>query len=97
MRLDASGEPCARKSVKHGADIGIAHDGDADRVLLCDETGTMIDGDDIMAIAARDMLEEGHRWQKTVVATVMSNDGLDAAIQAMRRETWCARRWATRT
>jgi phosphoglucosamine mutase len=63
-----------------GAHLGIAHDGDADRVLLCDETGTLIDGDDIMAIAALDMLAQGTLAEKTVVATVMSNAGLDAAI-----------------
>src|SRR5467141_1555545 len=64
------------------AHIGIAHDGDADRVLLCDETGAMIDGDDIMAICAQDMLAQGSLAQKTVVSTVMSNAGLDAAIKA---------------
>jgi phosphoglucosamine mutase len=63
-----------------GAHLGIAHDGDADRVLLCDETGTLIDGDDIMAIAALDMLAQGTLAAKTLVATVMSNAGLDAAI-----------------
>ena len=64
------------------ADIGIGHDGDADRVLLCDEAGTLIDGDDIMAIAALDMLEHETLSHKTLVATVMSNAGLEPAIQA---------------
>ena len=64
------------------ADVGIAHDGDADRVLLCDEHGALIDGDDIMAIAALDMLDQGTLAEKTLVATVMSNAGLDAAIKA---------------
>jgi phosphoglucosamine mutase len=64
------------------ADIGIAHDGDADRVLLCDEHGKLIDGDDIMAIAAIDMLAQGTLAEKTLVATVMSNAGLEAAISA---------------
>ena len=63
------------------ADIGIAHDGDADRVLLCEETGRLIDGDDIMVIAGLDLLAQGALAQKTVVATVMSNAGLDAAIK----------------
>jgi len=63
------------------ADVGIAHDGDADRVLLCDETGALIDGDDIMVIAGLDMLAQGALGQKTVVATVMSNAGLDAALK----------------
>ncbi len=64
------------------ADVGIAHDGDADRVLLCDEAGTLIDGDDIMVIAGLDMLEQGTLAQKTVVTTVMSNAGVEAAIKA---------------
>jgi len=63
------------------ADVGIAHDGDADRVLLCDETGQVIDGDDIMVIAGLDLLTQGALEQKTVVATVMSNAGLDSTIQ----------------
>jgi phosphoglucosamine mutase len=64
------------------ADLGIAHDGDADRVILCDEHGVLIDGDDIMAIAALDMLQHGTLAEKTLVATVMSNAGLPAAIHA---------------
>ncbi|MEK7782189.1 MAG: phosphoglucosamine mutase, partial [Verrucomicrobiota bacterium] len=64
------------------ADVGIAHDGDADRVILCDEHGELIDGDDIMAIAAIDMLAQGTLAEQTLVSTVMSNAGLDAAIKA---------------
>lgn len=75
-------EKLIRKVHEHRADIGIAHDGDADRVILCDETGTLIDGDDIMAIAALDLLSKGQLAEKTLVSTVMSNAGLDAAIQA---------------
>lgn len=72
---------CA-KVREYRADIGIAHDGDADRVLLCDEAGNLIDGDDIMAISALQMLSEGTLQKKTLVATVMSNAGLDVAIRA---------------
>jgi phosphoglucosamine mutase len=67
---------------EYRADLGIAHDGDADRVILCDENGVLIDGDDILAISGLQMLREGTLKKKTVVATVMSNAGLDAAIQA---------------
>ena len=67
---------------EHKAHIGIAHDGDADRVLLCDENGKLIDGDDIMAIAALDMLAEKTLAKKTLVATVMSNAGLETAIKS---------------
>jgi phosphoglucosamine mutase len=54
-----------------GADVGITHDGDADRVLLCDENGDIVDGDEILAME-----------QNTVVATVMSNFGLDETLAA---------------
>lgn len=70
-----------QKIWEHRADMGIAHDGDADRVLLSDEKGNLIDGDDIMAITALDLLSQGMLQDKTLVATIMSNAGLDAAIQ----------------
>ena len=65
-----------------GAQIGITHDGDADRVLLCDETGELVDGDEIMAIAAIDLLKRERLAQNTLVATIMSNFGLDEALHA---------------
>jgi phosphoglucosamine mutase len=71
-----------RKVVEHQAHLGIAHDGDADRVLLCDEKGRLIDGDDIMAIAALDMLAQNTLAGKTLIATVMSNAGLEPAIES---------------
>jgi phosphoglucosamine mutase len=70
------------KVAEHQAHLGIAHDGDADRVLLCDENGKLIDGDDIMAIAALEMLAEKTLAKKTLVSTVMSNAGLEAAIKS---------------
>jgi phosphoglucosamine mutase len=66
---------------EHRADLGIAHDGDADRVLLADETGQLIDGDDIMALAGLDMIAQGTLAEKTLVCTVMSNAGLEAVIK----------------
>ena len=75
-------EVMCRQVVEHKAHLGIAHDGDADRVLLCDEKGQLIDGDDIMAIAALEMLAQITRAEKTLVATVMSNAGLEAAIKS---------------
>ncbi|HEV2330846.1 MAG TPA: phosphoglucosamine mutase [Verrucomicrobiae bacterium] len=71
---------CA-KVIAHKAHLGIAHDGDADRVLLCDENGVLVDGDDIMAVAGTDMLARGTLAAKTLVATVMSNAGLEAAVK----------------
>lgn len=65
-----------------GAHVGVSHDGDADRVLLCDETGSVLDGDEIMAIAALAMIRAGTLHENTLVATVMSNAGLDEAIRA---------------
>ena len=62
------------------ADVGITHDGDADRVLLCDENGEIVDGDEILAIAALDLLKSGQLRDNTLVATVMSNFGLDEAL-----------------
>jgi phosphoglucosamine mutase len=64
------------------ADVGITHDGDADRVLLCDENGAIVDGDEILAIAAVDLLRRGQLRDKTLVATVMSNFSLDETITA---------------
>jgi phosphoglucosamine mutase len=63
------------------ADLGIAHDGDADRVLLCDEKGVLTDGDDIMVISALEMIARDELAKKTLVATVMSNAGLEVALK----------------
>lgn len=65
-----------------GAHVGISHDGDADRVLLADENGEVIDGDEILAIAGVDFLKQGKLANKKLVATVMSNCGLDEVIAA---------------
>ena len=70
-------ECMAQMVVKHKANLGIALDGDGDRVIFCDENGTVIDGDAIMAICAVDMLRKKTLTKKTLVATVMSNMGLD--------------------
>lgn len=66
---------------KQKADIGIALDGDADRVIFVDENGAEVDGDHIMAICAVDMCRENRLRENTVVATVMSNIGLDIALK----------------
>ncbi len=65
-----------------GAQVGITLDGDADRALLCDEKGELVDGDEIMAMAAIDFLKAGRLAQQTLVATVMSNFGLEEALLA---------------
>jgi phosphoglucosamine mutase len=66
---------------KHGAHVGIALDGDADRLVLCDEKGEVVDGDAVMALCATRMLGEGRLAKSTLVATVMSNIGLERAIR----------------
>jgi phosphoglucosamine mutase len=65
----------------HGADLGIALDGDADRVIFVDEYGNVVDGDKIMAICATDMIKKGTLKKNTLVGTVMSNMGLDIAMK----------------
>jgi phosphoglucosamine mutase len=65
---------------KHQADLGIALDGDADRVIFADEHGEVVDGDAIMALCARRMLERNELRKQTLVTTVMSNLGLERAI-----------------
>ncbi len=67
---------CA-KVVEHGADLGIALDGDADRVVMADENGELIDGDQILALIARSWAEAGLLQGGGIVATVMSNLGLE--------------------
>ena len=68
---------------KEGADIGISLDGDADRAIFSDERGNVVDGDQIMALCARD-LRKGNRLKKnTLVATVMSNLGLDLTLKKL--------------
>ncbi len=70
-------ERVARAVVEHGADIGIALDGDADRVIVSDEKGRILDGDQIMAICALDFMERGALPGNLLVATVMSNMALE--------------------
>lgn len=69
-----------RTVLEHHADIGIAHDGDADRCLCLDETGALIDGDHILVACASEMIRAGHLPHKTVVTTVMANIGFHKAI-----------------
>ena len=73
-------ENMAAEVRKSGAQLGVALDGDADRVILADEHGNTVDGDQVMAILGTRMLEEGSLPEKTVVATVMSNLGLERAL-----------------
>jgi phosphoglucosamine mutase len=71
----------AEAVLEHGADLGIAHDGDADRCLAVDAQGNVVDGDQIMAILAVAMADRGVLTDRTLVATVMSNLGLRRAME----------------
>ena len=74
-------EVAARKVCETRADIGIALDGDADRIIVVDEHGTVLDGDQIMAICAADMMQKNNLPGNTLVATVMSNMALEVFMR----------------
>lgn len=74
-------EQVQRAVVEHGADLGLAHDGDADRCLAVDADGNVVDGDQIMAILAVGMKDKSSLRKNTLVATVMSNLGLKLAMK----------------
>jgi phosphoglucosamine mutase len=69
-----------KKVLESGADLGIALDGDADRVVFCDEKGNVVDGDKIIAICAREMIEKGTLKGNAVITTLMSNIALERYI-----------------
>ncbi len=74
-------ESLAQRVLEEKADLGIALDGDADRLVLVDEKGKVVDGDAVMALCATRMIASGKLAKNTVVATVMSNLGLEHAIR----------------
>ncbi|MFH1090880.1 MAG: phosphoglucosamine mutase [Pseudomonadota bacterium] len=76
-------EVAAQAVLETGADMGLALDGDGDRVIFIDHRGRVVDGDHIMAICAADMAAQEKLLKKTVVATVMSNMGLEKALKGM--------------
>lgn len=76
-------EAMAAEVVKHGADIGISFDGDADRVIFADEKGNIVDGDKIMGVCALEMMKEGCLNNDSIVVTVMSNIGFERSMNKM--------------
>ncbi len=84
-------EAIKKAVLKHKADVGISHDGDADRSILCDEKGEIIDGDKIVAICALDMKARKKLRKNTIISTVMSNIGFElfmkeSGIQVIRTQ-----------
>jgi phosphoglucosamine mutase len=74
----------ARQVLAHGADVGIALDGDADRVIVVDERGIVIDGDQIMGLVASSWAQAGRLQGGGLVATVMSNLGLERYLESLK-------------
>ncbi len=74
-------QPLKEAVVEHGFDLGIAFDGDGDRVILVDHQGSVVDGDAMLFICARDLKAAGRLVNDAVVATVMSNFGLETALR----------------
>ena len=87
-------EALSRKVREMRADIGIALDGDADRVILVDERGHVVDGDQLLAVIAQSWKEDGRLSKPGIVATVMSNLGLERFLEG-QGSIWCAPRSAT--
>ena len=82
QRLDTVAKTAAEAVVAHGADVGICLDGDADRVMILDQRGHVADGDQIMALMATRWADEGRLRGGALVATVMSNLGLERHLTA---------------
>lgn len=78
--------PLAEAVLKHKADVGIALDGDADRLIMCDEKGRVIDGDQLLALMAHGWQETGQLSRDGIVATVMSNLGLERYLASKKLE-----------
>ncbi len=72
----------SQKVLEHGADVGVAFDGDADRLIMCDETGRIIDGDQLLGLIGTSWKAQGRLSKPGLVATVMSNLGLERYLEA---------------
>jgi phosphoglucosamine mutase len=75
-------EQLAKAVKRHGARVGVAHDGDGDRCVLCDETGVVLDGDEVLALLGVHALRKNELPNQLLVVTVQSNLGVDSAIRS---------------
>ncbi|MBU0504521.1 MAG: phosphoglucosamine mutase [bacterium] len=75
-------EKMCKMVLKHGANIGIALDGDADRAIICDENGKIIDGDQIIALCALELASQGFLTDNNVVGTIMTNLGVESYLKS---------------
>jgi len=76
-------EPLVKRVKEEKADLGVAFDGDGDRTVMVDENGELVDGDHVLSILARDMVDKESLRHNTVVGTLMSNLGLEIALKGM--------------
>ena len=97
VRLDGPGRALRRRWSEHRADLGLALDGDADRVIAVDHTGSIVDGDVLLALFALDLAERGRLAGNTVVVTVMTNLGLPPGHGGPRHRRRARPTWATAT
>ena len=82
--------------VNNGCDMGVAFDGDGDRAIFVDHSGRIVNGDAVLLMCASQLQQEGRLAGNAIVATVMSNIGLEIALASVA-SAWCAARWATST
>lgn len=75
-------ESIRKLCLETGADVGFAHDGDGDRVLVCDETGSILEGEEVLGLIALDALERGKLSSNAIVTTLQSNTGMDESLKA---------------
>ena len=97
LRLDASRNGWRETVVERGCAMGVAFDGDGDRAIFVDHRGRIVDGDAVLLMCGRQLQREGRLRGDAIVATVMSNIGLELALQAARHRAGAHARSATST
>ena len=90
LRVDASRARWRGRSSSGGCQLGVAFDGDGDRAIFVDHRGRIVNGDAVLLMCARQLQREGRLKGDAIVATVMSNIGLELALQRRSASSWCA-------